>query len=104
MKFIYEYDFGDGWEHTIVLEKILPKKKNQYYPICVDGERICPPEDCGGSLGYEHLLEVIKDPEHEEFDELSTWLGNNFAPEEFDIKIVNELLKTKDYGVIDYFD
>lgn len=104
MEFVYEYDFGDYWEHTIVLEKILPKRKNQYYPICFDGERSCPPEDCGGSPGYEHLLEVIKDPDHEEFDELSDWLGDNFTPEEFDLKIVNELLKTKDYGVVDYFD
>ena len=50
-KFTYEYDFGDGWEHTILLEKILPPEKGVRYPICIKGKRACPPEDCGGVWG-----------------------------------------------------
>ncbi|HPL16363.1 MAG TPA: plasmid pRiA4b ORF-3 family protein [Spirochaetota bacterium] len=103
-KFIYEYDFGDGWEHTIVIEKILSRDKNTYYPICVDGKRNCPPEDCGGSGGYENLIEIIKDPKHEEYSEMMEWLGGDYNPEEFNIDEVNELLHEKDYGCIELFD
>src|SRR5271157_583998 len=52
-KFYYDYDFGDGWEHTIILEKIIQKDKDIKYPVCIDGKRKCPPEDCGGDGGYE---------------------------------------------------
>jgi hypothetical protein len=103
-KFAYEYDFGDGWEHIITLERILSREKNQYYPICVDGERSCPPEDCGSSVGYEHLLEVLSNPGHEEYNELKEWVGEYFEPESFDIKAVNELLRTRDYGVVTFLD
>ena len=103
-KFHYEYDFGGCWEHTITLERILPKDRKVHYPICVDGERGCPPEDCGGYPGYEHLLEVLGDPEHEEYDELKEWVGDYFRPEEFDVEIVNALLKTKDYGAVEFPD
>ena len=99
-KFIYEYDFGDGWEHTIVLEKVLPRMKNTYYPICIDGKRNCPPEDCGGPWGYKELLEIISNPKHEEYNEMIEWLGDGFDPEEFDIVKINELLHEKDYGCI----
>lgn len=53
----YMYDFGDGWEHTVTLEKISPKDKNVNYPICLDGQRACPPEDCGGIPGYEDICQ-----------------------------------------------
>ncbi len=86
----YEYDFGDGWEHEVLLENILPAVANTEYPKCVAGERACPPEDCGGVEGYEDLLEIIANPTHEEHME---WLGrigyahnNQFKPEEFDPK------------------
>jgi hypothetical protein len=104
MKFFYEYDFGDCWVHAIEVETILPRKKGQYYPICFDGERSCPPEDCGGAPGYEHLLEVLNDPNHEEYAKLNEWVGDYFKPEEFDIALVNKLLQQKDYGAINYFD
>ncbi len=103
-KFHYDYDFGDGWEHTIVLEKILPKDKNMRYPTCVDGKRNCPPEDCGGPGGYADLLEVIKDPGNEEYEEMMEWLGGIFDPEEFDIDGINEALQQSDYGCILLFD
>ena len=92
-KFIYEYDFGDSWEHTIVLEKILEPEAGVHYPICLEGERACPPEDCGGIWGYYHLLEAIQDPNHPEHEEMLEWLGDDFDPEEFDVDAVNEELK-----------
>ncbi|MBN2160544.1 MAG: plasmid pRiA4b ORF-3 family protein [Spirochaetes bacterium] len=103
-KFHYDYDFGDGWEHTIVLEKILPKDKNMQYPICVDGKRKCPPEDCGGPGGYEDLLETIKHPGTEEYEDMMDWLGGEFDPEEFNIDEVNDSLKQEDFGCVILFD
>ncbi|ODS41191.1 hypothetical protein BEH94_09650 [Candidatus Altiarchaeales archaeon WOR_SM1_SCG] len=80
----YVYDFGDYWEHRILLEKILPGEKDINYPVCIKGKRACPPEDCGGTYGYEEFLEAIKDPEHEEHDEMLNWIGEKFDPEYFD--------------------
>ena len=80
----YVYDFGDSWEHKIQLEKILPRDKDIKYPICIKGKRACPPEDCGGIWGYAELLEIINNPEHEEYEEMMEWLGGKFDPEHFD--------------------
>ncbi|MFQ5794054.1 MAG: plasmid pRiA4b ORF-3 family protein [Candidatus Bipolaricaulia bacterium] len=85
----YVYDFGDNWVHKIQLEKILPREKNINYPICIKGKRACPPEDCGGIWGYEELLETIKNPNHEEYEEMLEWLGGEFDPEHFDVKEVS---------------
>jgi len=71
----YHYDFGDCWHHEVLFEGILLKENNQKYPKCIGGERACPPEDCGGVSGYYHVLEVIQNPEHEESQEMITWLG-----------------------------
>tara|TARA_R110002050_G_scaffold298334_4_gene461498 strand:+ start:1617 stop:2210 length:594 start_codon:yes stop_codon:yes gene_type:complete len=79
----YDYDFGDNWEHTVVLEKILPAVHETTYPLCIGGNRECPPEDCGGVRGYEHLLEVLKDPTHEEYEDLLEWVGEPFDLEAF---------------------
>ncbi len=84
----YEYDFGDSWRHEIILEKILPAETDVKYPACLGGQRACPPEDCGGLPGYEYLLEIINDPEHEEYEERMEWLGGEFDPEDFDPKLV----------------
>ena len=80
---LYEYDFGDSWLHTIVLEQILPRERGVTYPRCIDGARACPPEDCGGIGGYEELLEVLTDPSHKEHEKLLEWLEEPFDPEEF---------------------
>ncbi len=80
----YVYDFGDNWEHTIKLEQILPRDEKTVYPICIDGKRACPPEDCGGPWGYEDLLQTISDPDDEEYEDTMEWLGGEFDPEEFD--------------------
>lgn len=101
MSFSYEYDFGDGWEHKIVLEKILSDQKLKH-PICLDGKRKCPPEDCGGSGGYESLLKIISDPKNNEYEEMIEWLGGKFDPNSFDIEEINEMLKEKDYGCITF--
>ena len=84
----YEYDFGDGWTHEIKLEKILPAAVGCKYPICISGERACPPEDCGGTHGYENFLEVIGDPEHYDHKSMLEWVGGKFDPEKFDPKKV----------------
>ncbi|MFA5878935.1 MAG: plasmid pRiA4b ORF-3 family protein [Candidatus Margulisiibacteriota bacterium] len=80
-KILYIYDFGDGWEHEIKLEKILLKEKGEKYPKCIAGERACPPEDCGGTGGYEDLLEILANPNHEEYRSMKTWAGDDFDPE-----------------------
>ena len=100
--FLYEYDFGDGWEHKIILEKIL-KNHKQKYPTCVDGKRNCPPEDCGGPFGYENLLDALTNSKHEDHKEMMEWIGGGFDTEYFDIEEINEMLKEKDYGCITSF-
>jgi len=82
----YIYDFGDCWEHLIRLEKVLPKEKNVDYPICIDGKRACPPEDCGGVWGYEEFLKAIRNPKHKEHKEMLEWIGGGFDPEHFDLE------------------
>jgi len=89
---VYEYDFGDGWEHKIVLEKIHPFKTDVELPLCNQGKRSCPPEDCGGIWGYQDFLEAIKDPKNPEHDEMLEWVGGEFDPEYFDVGEVNEVL------------
>jgi len=85
----YTYDFGDDWRHKIQLEKILPRDKSVDYPVCIAGKRACPPEDCGGVWGYEEFLEIIRDPNHEEHEEMLEWVGGEFDPEHFDLKEVH---------------
>jgi hypothetical protein len=97
----YEYDFGDGWKHDIVLEKILPDDEKTKVPVCIKGKMNCPPEDCGGIWGYYDMLEILKQPKHEEYESYIEWLGDEFDPEEFDIELVNELLEEEDYGCIE---
>jgi pRiA4b ORF-3-like protein len=80
----YDYDFGDGWEHELTLEAILSRQRGKKYPLCLDGARACPPEDCGGVGGYENLLTVIQTPAHEEYESTLQWLGGRFDPEKFD--------------------
>lgn len=84
----YTYDFGDDWHHEIFVEKVFTASENDRYPLCVDGRGACPPEDCGGPPGYEHLREILADPDHLEHDDRLEWLGLDeaaqFAPESFD--------------------
>ena len=91
-KMIYEYDFGDGWEHEILLEKIPPFDEAQSLPVCIGGKMSCPPEDCGGVWGYAEMLEILKDPEHPEYQNYLDWMGmEHLDPTEFSIDEVNEI-------------
>lgn len=92
----YEYDFGDEWMHTLLLEEVLPLPEDFSYPICLDGARACPPEDVGGVLGYEHYLEVMANPDHELYEELAEWRGTDFDPDAFDLGQINQRLKELD--------
>lgn len=80
----YEYDFGDGWTHELTLEGILLAEKGRRYPVCIDGEISCPPEDCGGVPGYYRLLEILSDPNNEEYEDMIAWTGGNSDPNRFD--------------------
>jgi hypothetical protein len=91
--FKYEYDFGDGWEHEVVFEgrpAVDPKVK---YPACLEGERACPPEDCGGVFGYGDFLEAISNTKHEEHESMLEWIGGRFDPEEFDAAAATKAMK-----------
>ena len=88
----YEYDFGDSWEHKILLEKILPFDTKIALPVCIKGKRACPPEDCGGIWGYEELLKTISDLKHPDREDMLEWLGGEFYSEEFDLEEINKNL------------
>jgi hypothetical protein len=90
-KAIYTYDFGDSWEHGIVLEKRLPADPNMMYPVCVDGQLACPPEDCGGIPGFYDLVEALSDPSHKRHEEMLDWIGE-FDPQAFSVDKVNQVL------------
>lgn len=85
----YEYDFGDSWEHQLLVEKTDPPVEVADVATCTAGRRACPPEDCGGIWGYANLLEALADPTHEDHEELLEWLGEDFEPEAFDVAAVN---------------
>jgi hypothetical protein len=84
----YLYDYGDSWWHFITLEGYLLKQKNIKYPICIGGEMACPPEDCGGVPGYYELLQILSNPDDEEYEETKTWVGKAWNPETFSIEDV----------------
>lgn len=92
----YTYDFGDGWEHDIVVEKVLRAEPGMRYPTCVAGRSRCPPEDCGGAWSYMELRETLADPDHDEHQEMLEWLefetASEFDPAAFAVDEVNAAL------------
>lgn len=98
---IYEYDFGDGWEHRIVLEKSLPEDQSSAYPGCIGGKNACPPEDCGGIWGYMEFKEIISDPSHEAHESMMEWLDDDFDPTAFDMEEVNKALQINNFGMFE---
>jgi len=80
-KLTYLYDFGDGWEHTIKVERLTDPEAGLLYPRLIEVSGRCPPEDCGGPWGYAEFLDAIKDPKHERHAELSEWIGDEFDPD-----------------------
>jgi len=95
----YLYDFGDGWDHDVIVEDILAKQPKTRYPLCLAGERACPPEDVGGTWGYDEFLKAIRDPDDEEHDRMLEWVGGEFDPETFDVDEANGVLE--DYKSLD---
>jgi len=91
-KMIYTYDFGDNWEHAVVLEKRLPLLLDMSDPICIDGKLACPPDDCGGIPGFYNLLDALADPNHEQHEEMRNWIGDEFDPQDFSVDTVNQKL------------
>jgi hypothetical protein len=91
-KFSYIYDWGDYWDHQILVEKIVTRDEDVAYPVCLAGKRACPPEDCGGPPGYGELLEILGDPSHPEHEERFNWLPGDFDSEKFDAEAVNRVL------------
>jgi len=91
--FIYEYDFGDSWEHYCVVEKVIPADESTPLTLCIGGERACPPEDVGGIPGYEEFLEAVSHPNHAQHKEMLAWVGGAFDPAAFDMNSVNKRLQ-----------
>jgi hypothetical protein len=85
----YEYDFGDGWEHELVVEARAVAEADQIYPACIAGEGACPPEDSGGAYGFEQLKELLAGPPSAERDEMAEWAGDDYDPARFDLAAAN---------------
>lgn len=101
-KFFYTYDFGDSWEHEVLLEKVLTAESDAQYPVCIKAKRACPPEDCGGVWGYQDFLEAIKDPDHPEHESLLEWIGGSFDSEDAELDKINIFLKTIPLDTADF--
>lgn len=94
-KIMYTYDFGDDWEHDVVIEKVLDPDPALTYPICIEGARACPPEDCGGPWGYAVFVEAVTVPEHPSHEERLEWVGIAFDPEEFSVEKTNANIQNR---------
>jgi Plasmid pRiA4b ORF-3-like protein len=92
--FVYDYDFGDAWEHLVAVEKIhAPEVPPKYFASCLDGRRACPPEDCGGIWGYVDFLKAIKSSRHPKHLSILKRIGGKFDPEAFDLENINHCLR-----------
>ena len=76
----YLYDFGDGWEHTIKVERLIDPEPGALYPRLIEASGRCPPEDIGGPWGYAEFLEAIGNPKHERHDEFKEWFADDLIP------------------------
>jgi hypothetical protein len=94
VRWIYEYDFGDGWRHDILFEGYPPVASKLKYPLCVDGENACPPEDIGGPWGYAEYLEALSDAKHERHEEFMDWSGP-FDPTAFDARKATKAMRKR---------
>lgn len=90
----WDYDFGDSWEHDVMVEAVEPADPAGSYPRCVTGRRACPPEDCGGTWGYANLLEAVADPRHPQHAELTEWLPLGFDSEHFEAEEMTEAMQS----------
>jgi hypothetical protein len=94
-KFLYEYDFGDGWVHEVVIEKTLDPQPGVAYPVCLEGARACPPEDCGGPWGYANFVQAMTGPKTERQAELRDWYDGPFDPEAFSLDAANARIRMR---------
>lgn len=95
---IYLYDFGDSWYHSIEFENVCDAKNDTKYPICLDGERACPPEDVGSIPGYYDFVKIMKNPKNKEYKSMLEWYGKKYDPEAFDpqsVKFQNPEMRLK---------
>jgi hypothetical protein len=90
-RLLYEYDFGDGWQHELLLEEVLLGDET-FQQTCVAGKRCCPPEDCGGPQGFAELVQALQDANHPRHEEICEWLGD-FVPESFSADEINRRLR-----------
>ncbi len=89
LQFKYRYDFGDGWEHSIQIEKIIDSEPGKVYPVCIEGKMNCPPENCGGISGFYNMLEILNDKDHPEFEDMHNWAGR-YNPKKFNLIRINK--------------
>jgi hypothetical protein len=95
-EFLYVYDFGDEWEHRLIVEPAARTEAGaQLAPMCLAGENAAPPEDVGGPPGYELFLEALGNPQHEQHEEMLEWIGGIWDPRAFDINRVNRSLRSR---------
>jgi|SRR5580704_3023197 hypothetical protein len=92
-RFVYQYDFGDSWEHEIVVEARWSSPVGLKFGVCLDGQNACPPEDCGGCPGYADFVEAVADPNHEDHERCLRWVGGSFDPTAFDLAAANAALQ-----------
>lgn len=93
-KIKWEYDFGDSWVHEITLVEKQAVDDNEMVKVqLLKGSGACPPEDCGGIGGYRHLLNVLKNPDDEEYEEMIEWLGGRFDPKSFSLTAARNRIK-----------
>jgi Plasmid pRiA4b ORF-3-like protein len=92
-RFVYEYDFGDSWEHEVIVALASRVRPALRVAVCLEGANACPPENVGGTGGYEELLEVLADPSREEHRHYVSWVGRSFDPKRFDLAQVNAALQ-----------
>jgi pRiA4b ORF-3-like protein len=92
-RFTFEYDFGDSWDHEVVVEALTWSSSGLKFAVCLDGANACPPDDVGGTWGYAEFLRAIADPAHEEHQDSLEWVGGSFDPAEFDLAEVNAVLQ-----------
>ncbi len=100
-RFLYRYDFGDNWRHDVEVEKVFPVDAVMVVPACVDGRRACPPEDCGGTGGFEDLLAILADPRHPEYRERREWMGRDYDPAAFDPSEFEDNLRSAKLAAFD---
>jgi len=93
-RLLYEYDFGDSWEHDVLVEELLPPEEGAGYAVCAAGEYAAPPEDCGGIPGYYMMPEAIEDEESPDHEEMLEWVGGDFDPVALDLDRINRDLET----------